>query len=94
MAVAAIDAAGVTAVSPDKLSGGNRFGHGQGMLITEPPSINPRDDTVLEPGMVLSTEPSIRMGEEHCQVEDVHVITADGYEQITLETEDLREIAW
>jgi Xaa-Pro aminopeptidase len=94
IAAVAIEEAGVDPVSPDKLSGGNRFGHGQGMLITEPPSINPRDHTVLEPGMVLSTEPSIRIGPEHCQWEDVHVITEDGAELITLETTELREIPW
>jgi Xaa-Pro aminopeptidase len=94
IATAAIEEAGAQPVSPDKITGGNRFGHGQGMLITEPPNVNPRDHTVLEPGMVLSTEPSIRIGAEHCQWEDVHVITENGSELITLETTELREIAW
>lgn len=94
VAVAAIEDAGVTVENPERLKGGARFGHGQGMLITEPPSINHRDDTVLEAGMVISTEPSIRMGAEHCKWEDVHVVTDDGHEQITLETDELREIAW
>jgi Xaa-Pro aminopeptidase len=76
---------------PDKLVG-SRFGHGQGMLITEPPSINPRDDTVLEPGMVLSTEPGVRLGDVQFLWEDVHVVTEDGHEQLTTETDELREI--
>jgi Xaa-Pro aminopeptidase len=76
---------------PAKLSRG-RMGHGQGMLVTEPPSITPADHTVLEPGMVISTEPGLRMGDVHYLWEDVHVITEEGHEQLTLETPELREI--
>ena len=50
---------GGTIDRPDKIPGG-RFGHGQGMLLTEPPSVNPRDHTELAVGMVLSTEPGFR----------------------------------
>ena len=67
VAVAAIDAARRDRRPPGTMKGGARFGHGQGMLLTEPPSINPGDDTLLEAGMVFSTEPSIRMGAEHCR---------------------------
>ena len=66
-----------------------RMGHGQGLLLTEPPSICPDDDTPMEPGMVISTEPEITMS---LLWEDVHVITEDGHEQLTLETDELREI--
>ena len=62
------------------------------MLVTEPPSINPEDHTVLEAGMVLSTEPGIRLGDVHFLWEDAHVITEDGHQQLTLETAELREI--
>ena len=75
-------------------SGGARMGHGQGMLLTEPPSVNPDDHTVLEPGMVISTEPGVRSGDVQFQWEDVHVITEDGHEQLTLETDELRELAF
>ena len=94
VAVAAIEKVGATVENPERLTGGARFGHGQGMLITEPPSVNPLDHTVLEPGMVISTEPSIRLGAEHCKWEDVHVVTESGHEQISVETSALREIAW
>ena len=69
-----------------------RVGHGQGILITEPPSLCADDKTVIEPGMVISTEPGLRLGDVQFQWEDVHVVTDDGYEQITLETSSLREI--
>ncbi len=69
-----------------------RMGHGQGMLLTEPPSITPSDHTVLEAGMVLSTEPRVRSGPLEFQWEDTHLVTEDGHEQLTLETDELREI--
>ena len=68
-----------------------RMGHGQGILLTEPPSISADDDTVLEPGLVISTEPAISL---QWIWEDVHVITEDGHEQLTLEPPDLREITF
>lgn len=69
-----------------------RMGHGQGILATEPPSIAEEDQTILEPGMVISTEPGVRQGDLHFLWEDVHVITANGSEQLTEETDELREI--
>jgi Xaa-Pro dipeptidase len=71
-----------------------RMGHGQGMLITEPPSIAPDDATVLKPGMVVSTEPGVRCGDVQFLWEDVHVITDTGAEKITLETDKLRQLAF
>ena len=76
---------------PDRIPGG-RFGHGQGMLLTEPPSINPRDHTALTPGMVLSTEPGFRLDGVPMLWEDTHVVTETGHVQLTLETSELREI--
>jgi aminopeptidase len=76
---------------PERIPGG-RFGHGQGLLLTEPPSVNPRDHTVLTPGMVLSTEPGFRLEGVPMLWEDTHVVTATGHEQLTLEPSELREI--
>ena len=73
---------------------GARMGHGQGMLLTEPPSVTHEDHTRLEPGMVISTEPGVRSGKVQFQWEDVHVITEEGHEQLTLETDELRELAF
>ena len=73
-----------------------RMGHGQGMGVTEPPSVVSTDDTVLEAGMTLSTEPGVSGGAARGDVEylweDTHVVTEDGHEQLTLETDELREI--
>ena len=89
----AIEEAGVTVdINGPERTRGARMGHGQGMLLTEPPSIAAGDDTVLEPGMVISTEPGVRSGDVQFLWEDVHMITEDGHEQFTLETSELREI--
>jgi Xaa-Pro dipeptidase len=69
-----------------------RFGHGQGMLLTEPPSVTSRDHTVLTPGLVLSTEPGFRLDGVSVLWEDTHVVTETGHEQLTLETSELHEI--
>ena len=66
-----------------------RMGHGQGLCFTEPPSVSPDDHTVLEEGMVISTEPEVEID---MLWEDVHVITRDGSDQLTLEPPDLHEI--
>ena len=66
-----------------------RMGHGQGLCFTEPPSISPNDHTVLEEGMVISTEPEVEI---NMLWEDVHVITSDGSDQLTSESTELREI--
>lgn len=68
-----------------------RMGHGQGIQLTEPPSVSPDDQTVLEEGMIISTEPEVGL---NLLWEDVHVITGDGSEQLTLEPVDLVEIAF
>jgi Xaa-Pro aminopeptidase len=94
VAVEAIEASGASADRPEKLRGGSRFGHGQGMQLTEPPSVNPKDHTELEVGTVLSTEPGVRIGDVHFLWEDVHVITESGHEQLTLESPDLVAIPW
>jgi len=74
------------------LEGAGRMGHGQGMLLTEPPSISPFDETVLVPGMVVSTEPGVEIAGGNFVLEDIHVITQDGAEQITTESERFFEI--
>jgi Xaa-Pro aminopeptidase len=88
--MSAIEQAGAQIDDPSRLTSG-RMGHGMGMLITEPPSIMPNDHTVLEPGMIISTEPGIRLGDVEFLYEDVHVITPDGSQPLTLESSVLHE---
>ena len=56
-------------------------GHGVGLDIHELPLISPRDETVLQEGMVFSVEPGIYLaGEFGVRIEDVVVVTAGGCE--------------
>ena len=50
-----------------------RMGHGLGMELTEWPSVMPGDDTLLEPGMVLTIEPgmSFASGKEMVHEENI-----------------------
>jgi Xaa-Pro aminopeptidase len=52
-----------------------RVGHGLGMLVTELPSINTNDPTVIEPGMVLTIEPGIATVYGTFHVEENVVVT-------------------
>ncbi|WP_299350858.1 Xaa-Pro peptidase family protein [uncultured Shimia sp.] len=65
------------------LSGGGagtdagRLGHGLGMSLTEWPSLIPTDHTVLEPGMVLTLEPGIQIGNK-IMVHEEDIVVTDG----------------
>jgi len=73
-----------------QIESSGRVGHGQGMLITEPPSISELDETILEPGMVVSSEPHLTIRDGFFTWEDVIAIVEDGYEILTEnETSDL-----
>ena len=52
-----------------------RLGHGLGMSLTEWPSLIPSDNSVLEPGMVLTLEPGISVGNKILVHEENIVIT-------------------
>ena len=60
-------------------SGVGRMGHGLGMQLTEWPSITARDETVLQPGMVLTLEPSVDIGGGRMMVHEENLLlTGDG----------------
>jgi len=52
-----------------------RLGHGLGMSLTEWPSLIPTDHTVLEPGMILTLEPGIAIGDRIMVHEEDILIT-------------------
>ena len=76
--------AGVLEEGGDVGAGVGRMGHGLGMQLTEWPSIMPSDDTVLEPGAVITLEPGLEFapGKQIVHEEDI-VITEDGAELLT-----------
>lgn len=62
-----------------------RMGHGLGMQLTEPPSLAPFDETVLEPGMVLTLEPSMAVGEGTLMVHEENILVTEGAPELLTE---------
>ena len=59
-------------------------GHGIGRDVHEPPFLGADDDTLLEPGMVLDFEPTMRVaGVGSVNIEDMVLITDNGCEPLT-----------
>ncbi len=64
--------------------GVGRMGHGLGMQLTEWPSNAAWDETVLEPGMVLTLEPGLAIGPGRVMVHEENlVIREDGPRYLT-----------
>jgi Xaa-Pro aminopeptidase len=78
------------------LVAGARMGHGLGLDITEPPSLNNTDGTEMQPGMVLTIEPGLVYGPKKLMLhEEVIVIEKDGNRLLTARAEpELPEIRW
>ncbi len=61
-------------------------GHSVGRVVHEPPYLSSQDQTVLEPGMVVTLEPTVqfsRDGDIFVCLEDQFLITDDGSEWLT-----------
>lgn len=55
-----------------------RLGHGLGKNLTEPPSNKPGDKTRLEPGTVLTIEPSAMYGDGKILVHEENLVVTEG----------------
>jgi Xaa-Pro aminopeptidase len=59
-------------------------GHGLGLEIHEPPRIGKKDQTRLEPGMVITIEPGVYIdGMGGIRIEDTVLVTGSGCEVLT-----------
>ncbi len=59
-----------------------RLGHGLGMQLTEWPSHAAWDDTMLQPGMVLTLEPSLSYGDGRTMVHEENIVVRDGVPEL------------
>ena len=72
---------------------GHGLGHSVGLMIHEMPCFSPKDETVLEPGMVITVEPGIYIeGAYGVRIEDLVVVTEDGCRNLTHAPKDWKEI--
>ena len=70
---------------------GHGLGHGVGLEVHERPILNPRDTTVLEPGMVITNEPGLyRPGWGGVRLEEMVAVTADGPEILSTASREVR----
>lgn len=105
--LAALDAlkAGVTGKSVDQVARdiiteagygecfGHGLGHSVGLFIHENPRLAPTDDTVLQAGMIETVEPGIYVpGFGGVRIEDMVVVTEDGYRNLASSPKELIEI--
>lgn len=60
-----------------------RFGHGMGLMSTEPPSVTIYDDTILQEGMIVNLEPGVVNEIGVFDLEENFVITKDGFETLS-----------
>lgn len=62
---------------------GKRVGHGLGLDPSEPPSLSAAEDTLLEPGMVVTIEPRFNADYGLAHLEEDLVITENGCEWLS-----------
>ena len=70
-----------------------RVGHGLGMVVTELPSLNEEDSTLLEAGMIVTIEPGVATEYGTFHIEENVLVTTDGPRILTSAQRELWTIA-
>jgi Xaa-Pro aminopeptidase len=65
------------------------MGHGMGLDLTEPPYLRPGDDTVVEPGMVVTIHPYLTWGSIGIWTGDTFLVTERGAERLSADRGEL-----
>jgi len=72
---------------------GHGLGHGVGLDIHEGPRFSTRDDSILEPGMVVTVEPGVYIpGWGGVRIEDIIVVTSQGCEVLTKAPKSIQDM--
>lgn len=72
---------------------GHGLGHAVGLEVHESPRLNTLDDSLLEPGMVVTDEPGIYIpGFGGVRIEDIVLVTPEGHEILSTSTKELIEL--
>ncbi|MDY0290781.1 MAG: aminopeptidase P family protein [Desulfuromonadaceae bacterium] len=72
---------------------GHGLGHGIGLEVHEGPTLSPRSEVILTPGMVFTIEPGIYIPDlGGVRIEDTVLLTNDGYRALTSVPKTLRTL--
>ena len=72
---------------------GHGLGHSVGLQIHEDPNCNMREDRIMQAGMIMTVEPGVYVKDfGGVRIEDMVVLTADGYENLAFSEKKLIEL--
>ena len=69
-----------------------RIGHGEGLAIVEPPNVADYENTVLEPGMVITIEPGVAAEFGVFHIEQDVLVTETGHEVLSTAPSEIWDI--